>query len=160
MSAESEELYSLLVPLADERLIVPRACVAEVVRFTEPEHAAGSQPWMLGTVNWTGRALPLVSFEGAIGKEMPASSGRTRVVVFYSSTGQIKTGYFGILTQGFPQLVRVNRAVLKLDERDDDWPDDAPILCRVKMINEYPLIPHLERLERMIAGESLAGLTV
>ena len=29
MSAEAEELYSLLVPLSDDRLILPRACVAE-----------------------------------------------------------------------------------------------------------------------------------
>lgn len=155
MSAESEELYSLLVPLAEERLIVPRACVAEVVRFTQPEHTDGTQNWMLGNVNWSGRVLPVVSFEGAIGKEIPAGTGRTRIVVFYSSTGQIKNGYFGILTQGFPQLVRVNRAVLKLDTTDGGWPEDAPVLCRVKMINEYPLVPHLEKLESMIVNESL-----
>jgi chemosensory pili system protein ChpC len=108
---------------------------------------------MLGTVNWSGRALPVVSFEGAIGKEVPPSTGRTRIVVFYSSTGQIKTGYYGILTQGFPQLVRVNRAVLKLDSTDG-WPEHAPVLCRVKMINEYPLVPHLEALEHMIVKDA------
>ena len=42
MSAENEELYSLLIPLAEDRLIVPRACVAEVVRFTAPEKEAGA----------------------------------------------------------------------------------------------------------------------
>jgi chemosensory pili system protein ChpC len=150
---ETEELYSLLVPLAGDRLIVPRACVAEVVRFTTPEHSPGSEAWMLGTVNWSGRALPVVSFEGAIGKEVPPSTGRTRIVVFYSSTGQIKTGYYGILTQGFPQLVRVNRAVLKLDSTDG-WPKEAPVLCRVKMINEYPLVPYLEALEHMIVKDA------
>lgn len=155
MSAESEELYSLLVPLAGERLIVPRACVAEVVRFTQPERPEDSKSWMLGTVNWSGRELPVVSFEGAIGKEIPAGGGRTRIVVFYSSTGEIKTGYFGMLTQGFPQLVRVNRAVLKLDTADGSWPEEAPVLCRVKMINEYPLVPHLEKLEQMIVSDSL-----
>ena len=149
---EVEELYSLLVPLAGDRLIVPRACVAEVVRFTRPEPSPGSDSWMLGTVNWSGRALPVVSFEGAIGKEVPQSTGRTRIVVFYSSTGRIKSGYYGILTQGFPQLVRVNRAVLKLDSTDG-WPPDAPVLCRVKMINEYPLVPHLEALEQMIVKD-------
>lgn len=154
MSAVTEELYSLLVPLAEDRLIVPRACVAEVVRFTGPEHTEGSQPWMLGTVNWNGRALPVISFEGAIGKEVPAQTGRTRIVVFHGSTGDLKTGYYGILTQGFPQLVRVNREVLKLDSTEG-WPDGAPVLCRVRMINEYPLIPHLEKLEGMIAAESL-----
>jgi chemosensory pili system protein ChpC len=113
VNAEAEELYSLLVPLSDDRLILPRACVAEVVRYTQPEQQPGSQNWMLGTINWNGRELPVVAFEGTIGKDIPAPTGRTRVVVFYSSTGKIKTGYFGVLTQGFPQLVRVNREVLK-----------------------------------------------
>ena len=154
MSAAAEELYSLLVPLSENRLIVPRACVAEVVRFTKAEQQEGAHDWMLGTINWNGRQLPVVSFEGAIGKEVPVATGRTRVVVFYAGTGQLKTGYFGVLTQGFPQLVRVNRDVLKLEAKDG-WPEDAPILCRVRMINEFPMIPDLEKLEAMLAAESL-----
>ena len=154
MTNDAPELYSLLVPLADDRLIVPRACVVEVVRFSRPETEAGAHDWMLGTVNWSGRQLPVVSFEGALGKEMPAPTGRTRIVVFYASTGQLNTGFFGILTQGFPQLVRVNKDVLKF-ESTDGWPEAAPVLCRVKMINEYPLIPDLEKLEGMLAEESI-----
>ncbi|MBT8090529.1 MAG: chemotaxis protein CheW [Gammaproteobacteria bacterium] len=154
MSAAAEELYSLLVPLSGDRLIVPRACVAEVVRFSTPEHEAGAHDWMLGNVNWNGRPLPVVSFEGALGKEVPVATGRTRIVVFYASTGQLKTGYFGVLTQGFPQLVRVNKDVLKFEAKEG-WPDDAPVLCRVRMINEFPLIPDLEKLEDMLSRESL-----
>ena len=133
---------------------MPRACVAEVVRFSQPEVEEGAHSWMLGTVSWNGRQLPVVSFEGTVGKEVPAATGRTRIVVFVASTGQLKTGYFGVLTQGFPQLVRVNRDVLKLEETEG-WEDDAPILCRVKMINEFPLIPDLEKLELMLAQESV-----
>jgi len=133
---------------------VPRACVAEVVRFTAPEQQAGAHEWMVGSVNWNGRALPVVSFEGALGKDVPPTTGRTRVVVFYANTGQLKTGHFGLLTQGFPQLVRVNEDVLQLHSTDG-WPKDAPVLCRVKMINEFPLVPDLEQLEAMLARESL-----
>ena len=154
MSAESEELYSLLVPLSEDRLIVPRACVAEVVRFTNVDTEEGANDWMQGTINWNGRPLQVVSFEGAIGKDIPAVTGRTRVVVFYASTGELKTGFFGVLTQGFPQLVRVNRDVLKLEAKEG-WPEDAPVLCRVRMINEFPMIPDLEKLEAMLARESL-----
>ena len=154
MSAAAEELYSLLVPLADDRLIIPRACVAEVVRYSKPDQEPGSQNWMLGTINWNGRELPVVAFEGTIGKDIPAVTCRTRIVVFYGSSGQLKSGFFGILTQGFPQLVRVNREVLKLDSTEG-WPDGAPVLCRVKMINEYPLVPHLENLESMLVNESV-----
>jgi chemosensory pili system protein ChpC len=154
MSAESEELYSLLVPLSEDRLIVPRACVAEVVRFSHAEKKEGAHNWMQGTINWNGRPLPVVSFEGALGKEVPAATGRTRVVVFYAITGELKTGFFGVLTQGFPQLVRVNRDVLKLEAKDG-WPEGSPVLCRVRMINEFPMIPNLELLEKMLATEML-----
>lgn len=153
MSMQADELYSLLVPLSEDRLIVPRACVAEVVRFTTPTHEVGAHDWMLGNVNWNGRPLPVVSFEGALGKDLPVPTGRTRIVVFYASTGQLKSGYFGILTQGFPQLVRVNKDVLKLEAKEG-WPEDAPVLCRVRMINEYPMIPNLEKLEAMLAEEA------
>jgi chemosensory pili system protein ChpC len=152
VSAENEELYSLLIPLAEDRLIVPRACVAEVVRFTAPEKEAGAHDWMMGVVTWNGRQLPVVSFEGALGKEKPAATGRTRIVVFYASSGQLKSGFFGVLTQGFPQLVRLNEDVLQL-HATEGWPQDAPVLCRVKMINEFPLIPDLEKLEAMLARE-------
>jgi chemosensory pili system protein ChpC len=154
MSAADEELYSLLVPLADERLIVPRACVVEVVRYSPPETSASDKDWMLGTISWNGRDLPVISYEGAIGGEAPPPTGRTRVVVFYSTTGNVRPGFFGLLTQGFPQLVRVNEEVLKLEAKEG-WADRAPILCRVKMINEFPLIPDLDALERMIASETL-----
>jgi len=154
VSSETEELYSLLIPLSEDRLIVPRACVAEVVRFTAPEHEAGAHAWMMGSVNWNGRSLPVASFEGALGKDVPVTTGRTRIVVFNATTGQLKTGYFGVLTQGFPQLVRVNEDVLQL-HTTEGWPKDAPVLCRVKMINEFPLIPDLEKLEAMLARESL-----
>jgi chemosensory pili system protein ChpC len=154
VTTEVQELYSLLVPLSDDRLIVPRACVAEVVRYSRPDQEPGAHRWMIGKVNWNGRELPVVSFEGALGKEIPAITGRTRIVVFYANGSQLKTGYFGVLTQGFPQLVRVNRDVLQLDSTEG-WPESAPVLCRVKMINEFPLIPDLEKLESMLAEESI-----
>jgi len=152
VSAVSQELYSLLVPLTDDRLILPRACVAEVVRYTQPEAQPGSKEWMVGTMNWNGRGLPVIAFEGTLGKDIPVPTSRSRVVVFYSSTGKIKNGYFGLLTQGFPQLVRLNREVINLDSTHG-WPEGAPILCRVKMINEFPLVPDLEALEHMIIAE-------
>lgn len=154
MNAAEDELYSLLVPLLDDRLIVPRACVAEVIRYIKPVVTPGLKPWMLGDVSWNGRALPVVSFEGAIGNTVPSISGRTRIVVFNAIGKQLKTGFFGVLTQGFPQLVRVNREVLKPDATSG-WPEDAPVLCRVRMINEFPLIPDFEKLEGLLARESI-----
>ena len=50
MAERVTEIYSLLVPLVDGRLIIPRACVAEVVGFQTPSEMTGAPPrfrWFL-----------------------------------------------------------------------------------------------------------------
>src|SRR3984885_3949848 len=105
MSDLRDELYSLLVPLAGERLIVPRACVAEVIGYQTPVAMTNAPPWYAGLVAWSGRNVPVVSFEGAFGQPLPSVSTRTRIVIFNAAVGQEKAGYFGMLTHGFPHLV-------------------------------------------------------
>ena len=149
---EPTELYSLLIPIQGERLLVPRLCVAEVVGYTEPkEPDAGEPPWFLGHFNWNGREVPVMSFEALYKGEAPETRGRTRIVVFHALGGELKQGYFGLLTQGFPQLVRVNREVLTVDA-DNNIEANETAYCRARMINEYPLIPNLQGLERQIAA--------
>ncbi len=153
MSEQQAELYSLLVPLTNERLLVPRACVAEVIAFVVPEpvetHAA-LPSWFLGFITWNGRRLPVASFEAMSGSEPNKRPGRTRIVVFNTFGDALDGGYYGIITQGFPQLVRVNADVLAPAD-DQTWADGQPVMCRTRMINEYPLIPDMERMETMIA---------
>jgi chemosensory pili system protein ChpC len=153
MTERVQEIYSLLVPLAEGRLIVPRACVAEVVGFQVPSEMTGAPPWYIGTVLWCGKQVPLVSFEGACGQTIAAPSGRTRVVVFHCLGTRLDGGNFAIVSQGFPQLVRVSSDVVRPDN-SRVFPERAPVICQVRMVNETPLVPDLERLEEMIAEET------
>lgn len=152
VNREHKELYSLLIPLKTERLLVPRMCVAEVIAFADTvrDRQDESPDWYLGSVDWNGRRLPVVSFDQGEADHKRTKRGRTRVVVFHAIGEDLKGGYYGILTQGFPQLVRVNPDVLAVDH-EQGLPDGHPALCRARMIHEYPLIPDLERIERMIA---------
>ena len=50
--------------------------------------------------------------------------------------------------------MRVNADVLGL-ETEQPLPESFPALCRARMIHEYPLIPDVERLEKMIAEAPL-----
>jgi chemosensory pili system protein ChpC len=148
-----EELYSLLVPLVGERLIVPRACVAEVIGYQAPAQMTNAPPWYAGITVWNGLSVPVVCFEGACGQAIPTPTGRTRIVIFTAASPKIPGGFFGILTQGFPQLVRVNADVLRPDPTRS-FSERTPVLCQVRMINETPLIPDLDRLETMIVEET------
>ena len=152
MSAEPKELYSLLIPLKNERLLVPRMCVAEVIAFADAARSRddAAPNWYLGAIEWNNRRLPVVSFDGQRGEDRKSKRARTRVVVFHAITQELKGGYYGILTQGFPQLVRVNGDVLGFDS-EHPVPEGFPALCRARMIHEYPLVPDLERIERMLA---------
>lgn len=155
MPAPGEELYSLLVPLREGRLLVPRACVAEVVRYQPPDPVPGAPAWLRGLVTWNDRRIPLLSFEGLLGQGGGEPGGRTRIAVFQGISGRLATGMYGVLTEGFPQLVRVNRDVLELEERHA-WPDPGPVVCQVRMINEHPLVPDLDAIEALLAT-ALAG---
>ena len=152
----AHELYSLLVPLAQERLIVPRACVAEVVTWQAPEKMEGAPPWYLGTIHWSGRAVPVISFEAACGQSPPNPGTRTRIVIFVALSSQIAGGSFGVITQCFPQLVRVNADVVKSDP-SRTFTERGPVLCQVRMLNESPLIPDFDCIEQMISEESRAA---
>lgn len=150
--SQPNELYSLLIPLRDERLLVPRICIAEVIALADtPELPEGDVPqWYLGSVEWSGRRVPVVTLDGNVGDTNEKRRGRRRIVIFHALTPALTGRYYGILTQGFPQLVRVNRDVLSTDP-DYVPPADRPILCRVRMIHEYPVIPDFDGLEGMIA---------
>ena len=142
----AEDLYGLLVPLLDERLLVPRACVAEVTGMQVLQEMPGAPPWYLGITPWNGRSIPVISFEGACGQRIPSVGGRTRIVVFTCLGQKLPAGHFGVITQGFPQLVRVSAAVI-VPDNTRVFGERVPVLCQVRMVNELPLVPDIERLE-------------
>jgi chemosensory pili system protein ChpC len=152
MSAVADELYSLLVPLAEERLLVPRATVAEVVTWQEPERVDNAPQWYLGNLRWNSRVVPVMSFEAACGHNIPIPGGRTRIVICVGITGKLTSGYFGIVTQGFPQLVRLSQDIIKPDPNQPYF-DRQPVLAQVRLINETPWVPDFERLEQMLSEE-------
>jgi chemosensory pili system protein ChpC len=148
----NDEIYSLLIPLNGERLILPRASVAEVIRYAEPEADLAGPEWLLGSVTWHGKSIPLISFEKLCGTEASEPGSRSRIIVVYAlnPTGDLVT--YGVLAEGFPQIVRVNRDVLLQDLAYQ--PDPAkPVLCRIRMINETALVPDLPRIEKALLAK-------
>jgi chemosensory pili system protein ChpC len=135
-------------------------CVAEVIAFADTERRddESAPDWLLGSIEWNGRRLPVISFDGP--DDEPVSTGhkkgsRSRVVVFHAIGNKLKVGNYGVLTQGFPQLVRVNPDVISRDT-DEPLPAGQPVLCRVRMIHEFPLVPDLEEVEDRLAQLEVA----
>lgn len=155
MARTVDELYSLLVPLNQERMILPRSVVAEVIRYAPLDREAAWPRWLRGTLEWGGRSVPVISFEDLAGLTPAEPGGRTRIAILNGISGGPAPGHFGLLTEGFPQLVRLTREVVQPAQRHH-WPEGGPVLCQIRMINEYPLIPDLEAIEAMI-GQALSA---
>lgn len=154
MSERPAEIYGLLVPIEGERLLLPRGCVAEVVGYQVPQEMTGAPPWYLGVVNWNGRKVPLVSFEGACGRDVPVPTQRSRVVVLNAASSEVDSGHLAVLSQGFPQLVRLSPELVKADP-DRAFAEGTPVLCQLHMLDESPLVPDLDLLEDMVAAETV-----
>jgi chemosensory pili system protein ChpC len=150
MAAVSEDIYSLLVPLGGDWLVVPRSTVAEVIRYSIAEPDDGDEEWLVGSVMWNSLRIPVVSFEHLNGMSSPERGGRTRIVVIRPVSGS-STGPYGVLAEGFPQMVRVNREVLEVD-RNFNPPADSVIICRVQMLQEQAFIPDLDTIEHKLAN--------
>lgn len=158
MTSANDEIYSLLVPLNQKRLIMPRACVAEVIRYAPLQETDAVHPdWLRGMINWNGKHIPVISFEELAGLTPGVVGGRTRVAIIASITGRLSTGHFGVLAEGFPQMVRVNREVIQ-PAAGYPWPEQGPVICQIRMINEYPLIPDIEAIEDMLEDAMKPGL--
>ncbi|MFM7066706.1 MAG: chemotaxis protein CheW [Gammaproteobacteria bacterium] len=149
------EIFCTLLPLEGERLLLPRACVAEVAAWNVPVPVSGAPAWLLGRLAWNGTTVPVVSFEALQGHEVPPATGRTRVALLRTLGPRLAGQWIGVVTQGFPQGLRVTRDALKTAGSDLP-PGRGPVLCRVLMVNESPLVPDLEALEALVADELAA----
>ena len=154
--AGRDELYAVLVSLASDTLLLPNASVAEVVAADGLEAApAGSPPWLAGRVTYNNRQLLVARFELLNGGRAGEDSRRTRVAILQPVTTSLRTGQYGIVCQGYPHLVTLNRTALRKESLQPTDNGDI-VLTRVSIANTTALIPHLEKIEQMLAQHEAA----
>jgi len=154
-----EELYAVLVSLAADTLLLPNAAVAEVIsaeRLDPPP--PGSPPWLAGRATYNNRQLAVVRFEVMNGSATISDSRRTRLAVIQPLTGTLRTGQYGIVCQGYPHLVTLNRTALKKEALVSTDNEDL-VLTRVSIANTNALVPNLEKIEQMLAPLEAAPAT-
>lgn len=142
--AVREELYAVLIAIHGDTLLLPNATVAEVLSADGLE-PLGSGP-RVGVRDWNGRRLRVVSFEILNGGRAPPEYSRARIIVLHPLDGVPSDNACGILAQGYPHLLTLNRtALVKAPLRGSDAA--GIVLSRVKIANTEALIPNLEAIQ-------------
>ena len=146
MSAISQ-IYAVLMALEGDSLLLPNVAVAEVVqreRVQAPE--PGAPEWFAGYLDWNSRRVPVISFELLNGGRTSGRSRRDRVAIINSLGVHLAGGAFGLITQGYPHLVTLNRtAVRSVAPRETDRP--GLLAARVKIASQEAMIPDLAVVE-------------
>lgn len=152
MSDSIPIIRGVLIQVADARLLLPNATIAEVLSYADPEPVADAPDWLLGRIRWRGWQLPLVAFSRFTGIAAEHGGLGSKVIVLKALGGDAKRPFFALLTQGFPRLVTVTEGVLANAEDDASVPEG--VLARVRLNDDEALLPDLAVLEMRI-GEAL-----
>ena len=152
-STAIQDIRGVLIQVAEARLLLPNATIAEVLSYADPEPVADAPDWLLGRMRWRGWQLPLVSFSRFSGIAEDRGGLGSKVIVLKALGGDAKHPFFALLTQGFPRLVTVTEGSLVSDSDDAGVPEG--VLARVRLNEDDALLPDLAAIEEKIA-EALA----
>ena len=150
MSDSNEIIRGVLIQVADARLLLPNATIAEVLSYADPEPVADAPDWLLGRIRWRGWQLPLMAFSRFAGIGNDEGGLGSKVIVLKALGGDPKRPFFAVLTQGFPRLVTVTEAALGSEADDADVPEG--VLVRVRLNEDEALVPDLAALEESLAN--------
>ena len=142
------EIRCVLVPVGDQRLLLPNATIAEVITLPTPEPVEGAPDWLLGRIAWRGWRVPLVSFERLSGAGEPDSEMVTRVAVLKAIGGNPELPFIAVLTQGFPRLTTLNSELIIPTHDGTALP--AGVRGQVLVRDDMAVIPDLEGIEAQL----------
>ncbi|RLA01750.1 MAG: hypothetical protein DRQ47_07690 [Gammaproteobacteria bacterium] len=152
MTEESQEIYSLIIPMRGKTIMIPNKGLAEIAPFIDSEPPPKEhQPWHLGFLNWHGSRLPVISYELIYDEDFPPLERRLKMVaIINTQLGFKDTPYFGIAVEGIPRLGRVTRESIEHRDPDEIADNHSTITADVLFNNREMLIPDIKELEKLI----------
>jgi len=140
----SEEIIRcMLLPLADDWLLVPNVTVAEIIAFVEPKYSS-EDDFLLGYMDWRGVKVPIIYFENICDLTKKENSIRDRIAILYHPDGDTKKPYIGVKLTDIPRSFRAE--VNNLQEETISISRDDLIVKQITDDNRRLFIPDLDKI--------------
>lgn len=143
------DLSTLLLPVTGQLLVVPSATVAEIIKRRELSRPASGPSWLLGTLQWHGEPVPVVSFEAMNAEQTPDPGSCSRIVILNAITEGVSIRHYAMLTQGVPHLLRLTPDSI---EELDDEPTGPAECMKARIFGQFAAIPDFDYIERLIGA--------
>jgi len=127
-------------------MLIPGVSVAEVSNYQVPAEANESPDWMMGTINWRGESVPVISLETLCGDKVPANLVYSRLMIINSIRPDSAIRFYAIVVAGLPRLVQFNDSTAQ----DMEMSTLEAIQCRVSVDRETAIIPDLGYIQGLL----------
>ena len=148
MERDEDTVRCLALPIVGGQLLVPNALVAEVFAAEDVTPADGGPAWLLGSVTWRGRILPLVCMEAAVGGAPLEAGRRSKVVVMNAFTASAPLENFAVLVQGIPHQVLATDHTVQLETTANGVRPFVAADLRVD--GEEAFVPDMDAVEKAL----------
>ena len=140
---ETRKITSLLIPMQQKPLLVPVACVVDVVDYTRPTGNDYSTDWYLGDILWRGETVPLVAFERLNQRRFAEFSATARLAIFNTTAENPDIPFYAVVIQGLPQTVELQPTDIQVKNAEKGTAEKMQVI-----VNQLPsCIPDLELIE-------------
>ncbi len=141
-------ISGLLLPVDNMDLLLPNVSVAEVVDYQNPQADSSKPDWFLGTIQWRGQSLPVVSFERLNEQPLSERGDNPRVIVI-NAIGEYheQLPFFAFITQNIPRLIKVDEESVTEETDEEMGPAEK---MRVYAQGDLAVIPNVEFMEKQI----------
>ncbi len=118
------EVTCVLVPLHQHTLLIPNACVAEVLPWRRSKQLAGVPPWCLGVLGWRGESVVVLDYEAIVSGKQTNAPHRAMVVLKKTGTWE-GSAFYAVAAAGLPRLVHVGEQELGPSGAGDEQAEET-----------------------------------
>ncbi|SDT10006.1 chemosensory pili system protein ChpC [Halopseudomonas litoralis] len=113
MSDALESLNGLVVPLAEQPLLLPNVAVAELVGYRLHQPAAQGPAWFLGWTLWRDQRVPLIDPEVLLGQSSADQPQAPRSLIINAVGGSSSLSFIAMRIRGIPRSKKVLRGEIE-----------------------------------------------
>ena len=137
---------SMWIPLRGVNMLLPSVSVAEVSNYQMPKELPDTPDWLLGTIRWRDRTVPVISLEVLCGDKMPANLVYSRIMIVNSIRPESPIRFYAIVAAGLPRLIRFDEGAAA----DMEISTLDALQCRITVNHETAVIPDLGYIQGLL----------
>jgi chemotaxis signal transduction protein len=146
-NAEDQEkrIRCLTLNFFSYKMLIPGACVAEVIESVKIEPRLGAPEWFGGTIKWREREVPVLIFEKIMKITASKPQAYRRIIIINTPNSKGTDSFTAMGCQSIPSLNSIDEARLKLSKRMSKQ------VTHIKLDTEEYVIPIISVLEKHVS---------